>query len=139
MATVDILKIETNNFFNRYWHPNFGQVPEWSEIWDFNSTIPNHDKRGCYALLKQDKIVYIGSGLGKSTERYQGYGLGDRLKSYWSLNKEPGVKAKYIARPNWELTGILTIGFSTEDYVLAAALEIYLIRKLQPIKNKVHK
>lgn len=140
MLTIDNLVHETNEFFKRYWNPINGQQPEWSEPWDFNGSIPNNEKRGCYALFRDNEIIYIGVGIGKGAGIYEECGLGDRLKKYWKVNKDPYAKTKYKPSNNWtELTSIMTIGFEKQHYPLAAALEIYLINKLCPKRNSQHK
>ncbi len=131
---------ETDSFFNLYWKNEYGQRPIWaSKEWTYNGSIPNNDKRGCYALFTNDNIIYIGVGIGKSFGQYHGSGLGDRLKEYWKVNKS-STGNQYIPTDNWkEVTGILTIGFDENHYPLAAALEVFLIRELSPAKNTQHK
>jgi len=140
MATINELLQATEEFFNFYWNPSHGSPPKWSEQWDFNSSIPNHDKRGCYALVKGKEIIYIGVGIGKSSGNYYGSGLGDRLKRYWKLNKDSKKDKKYQPTKNWtEVTSLMTLGFKEEHYHLAAALEIFLINKITPPRNSQHK
>ncbi len=102
MKDEDRLRESTIQFFQNYWKESFGPPPSWSEHWNFDGTIPNHDTRGCYALFSQDEIVYVGSGIGKSVERYLGSGLGDRLKTYRQLNKNINPATRYTQRTNWE-------------------------------------
>lgn len=139
-ATEDNLKRATNEFFKCYWNPDNGLPPDWLHHWDFNSEIPNNNKRGCYALFNKDKeIIYIGVGIGKSFGHYHGSGLGDRLKRYWKVNKDGKADKKYKARDEWmDVTSIITIGFEEVHYPLAAALEIYLINELNPPRNSKH-
>lgn len=140
MSTINDLLQVTEEFFKLYWNPSNGPPPKWSEQWDFNSPIPNNDKRGCYSLFKGKEIKYIGVGIGKSFGNYHGSGLGDRLKRYWQVNKDHGTSVKYKPTKNWaELSSLITIGFSKEHYHLAAALEIYLINRLNPVRNSQHK
>jgi len=134
------LKKATSKFFDIFWNPVNGQPPEWSEQWDFNRTIPYHDKGGCYALIEKEEVIYIGVGISKGFEPYKDHGLGFRLQKYWKLNKNNDSPNKYCQSKGWEnVSGIMTIGFNEEHSPLAAALEIYLIRELQPVKNVQHK
>ena len=134
MLTADNLIKETREFFTYYWNLPNEQTPFWSEHWDFNSSIPNYWKKGCYALFKGQELIYIGVGIGN------GSGLGDRLQRYWKLNKDHNPELKYKPEDDWmELTSLMTIGFEEKDYPLAAALEIYLIKKLNPLRNSQHK
>lgn len=96
--------------------------------------------RGCYALFRNQEVIYIGVGISKGTGMYENCGLGFRLKKYWKVNKDPEARTKYQPTNDWiELSSIMTIGFDKEHYSLAAALEIYLIDKLQPERNTQHK
>jgi hypothetical protein len=138
MATESELRKHTEAFFELYWNPQNGKYPLWLTHWDFNSEIPNHDRRGCYALFREGDIVYVGIGIGNSFGIYIGHGLGDRLKRYWEVNKEKDALKRYKPKGEWidkGITSILTIGFPNEHYYVAAALEIYLIEKLQPVYN----
>lgn len=102
---------ETDSFFKMYWNSVNGEHPVWSKQWFFDNEIPNNDKRGYYVLLEEEKIVYIGVGLGKSFGKYHGTGLGDRLKRYWKLNKQIGSEKRYKPRSGWEgLTSLMTVG-----------------------------
>lgn len=141
MVTIDNLKLETIAFFGDYWCPKSKkEPPKWSKQWNFNDSIPNHEKGGCYALIENDEVIYIGVGISKGTENYKDHGLGFRLKKYWKLNKNSDSPNKYCQSKGWQnVTGIMTIGFDPEYSPLAAALEIYLIRKLKPKKNFLHK
>lgn len=140
MITEYELKQQTKEFFNRYWCADNGAIPDWSNHWDFNSSIPNNEKRGCYALFRDKEIIYIGAGISKGTGIYQDCGLGFRLKKYWKLNKDNDALTKYKPTSDWiELTSLMTIGFENEHFPLAAALEVYLINKLRPQRNTQHK
>ncbi|MBA4304435.1 MAG: hypothetical protein C0424_09445 [Sphingobacteriaceae bacterium] len=115
--------------------------PIWSRPWDLSSEIPNQSKRGCYAILSGDEVIYIGVALGKSTQQYAGAGLGDRLKRYWQLNPNRNAlgQNRYQFRDDWkEATTLVTLAFEEEYFYLAAALEIYLIRELKPRRNAIH-
>lgn len=139
MITIDNLISTTNDFFSCYWNPKNGKIPIWEKSeWVFNGTIPNHDKQGCYALLKNDEIIYIGIGISKGSGVYKNHGLGYRLKRYFKVNKNLQLNPnKYLPTENWQnLTSVITIGFPNEHFCLAAALEIYLVYHLNPSRNK---
>jgi len=139
MITIDNLISTTNDFFHRYWNPKNGTTPNWEKKeWFFNGTIPNHDKQGCYALLRNDEIVYIGLGISKGSGIYENHGLGYRIKRYFKVNTEIQLNpTQYLPTEKWqELTSIITIGFPNEHFCLASALEIYLINHLNPLRNK---
>jgi hypothetical protein len=139
MITEQDLLSATESFFRLYWKKEFGKYPIWSDHWFFDGTIPDGDKRGCYALFSKDEIIYIGLGIGRSFGPYIGSGLGDRLKRYWKVNKS-GNGPQYTQREKWEeVTSICTIALPEKHYPLAAALEIFLIRQLRPPKNIQHK
>ena len=139
MNSIDNLELYTEEFLKLYWPKIQNEIaPKWGLQWFFNGTIPSHDKQGCYALLKNDEIVYIGSAISKGSEQYQNHGLGYRLKNYFRVNKNsPKNTNQYTQTENWEgITSILTIGFPEEHFWLAAALEIYLIKRMNPLRNK---
>ncbi len=146
-SDLEKMKRETIRFFELHWNKEaHGEVyPEW-KAWYFHKTIPNHDKRGCYALIKEGRVEYIGVGIGKSTKRYEGSGLGDRLKVYYRVdkakNEELGIRKieERYYKPKWEgVTVIWTIGFCEDVSYLAAALEIFLIQRLNPTANTMMK
>ena len=131
----------TTEFFYKHWPSSDISPPKWFHSWDFNGMIGNHNKRGCYALIENYQIVYIGVALNQGDgEKYLNCGLGYRLKRYWRLNhKDSERKTKYRPSDEWKnLTSISTIGFD-KYYYLAAALEIYLIENLKPKRNFIHK
>lgn len=138
MNNIDNLKLNTEEFFKLYWPKTQNEIaPKWESQWLFNGTIPSHNKQGCYALLINDEIVYIGSAISRGTEQYQNHGLGYRLKNYFKVNKNSTIsKDQYTQTEGWqEISAIITIGFPAEHFWLAAALEIYLIKKMNPFRN----
>lgn len=140
MSTEENLRHWTSEFFRCYWNLDNGLAPVWSNHWDYNCEIPNQNKRGCYALFnKYKEVIYIGVGIGKSFGQYHGSGLGDRLKRYWKVDKDSNSDKKYKTTEEWiDVASIITIGFEEIHYPLAAALEIYLINKLNPPRNSRH-
>ncbi|MCB0750298.1 MAG: hypothetical protein KDC52_02365 [Ignavibacteriae bacterium] len=148
MSTEKDLLEATKQFFELYWDINkFGNPPEWNEPWLYKGSIPDHDKKGCYALLSsKGNIEYIGVAIGKNFSKYKtmgayfGGGLGARLKAYWKVDKSANQKGVYQPSTKWEsLKSIRTIGFDEDYYHLAAALEVFLIDKLKPTRNFKHK
>jgi len=100
----------------------------------FRGEVPNNSKKGCYALLFKDEIVYIGVAIGDS---YEGSGLGSRISNYWNYDSnENGVRTYEPTVKG--INSIITLPFTPNDFYLAAALEVYLIQKLNPPNNKTH-
>lgn len=130
---IQHLKAATEDFFNLYWPNSAESKPYWSEVWDFISERPNNVLRGCYAFFNANgSLVYIGCAVSSN-------GLGGRLNDYIKKNRSSDTP-KYIMRDKWlEVKGIRTLGLNEDHYHLAAALEIYLIKNLQPTRNNSHK
>ena len=145
MPSINQLKSKTNDFFQFHWTKN-EPIPDWSNPWDFEGEIPNQDQQGCYALLNENKVVYIGVGASRGSGSYEGAGLGNRLHKYWrKKDKNPldGGNEKYILNSDklgFDYDEIITIGLGKFGY-LSYALEVYLIRNLdpQPKYNKIGK
>jgi len=141
------LQKQTEIFFSRHWcHDTDSSLipPEWSKPWYFKGDIPNNDKQGCYALLKDEEVVYIGVGSGVGPERYEGAGLGSRLHIYWQKDPKTPVcndgEKKYRPTKKWEeVTSIVTMPFERAYSYLAYALEIFLISNLKPRRNTIGK
>ena len=136
--TIDNLHFKTNLFFALHWPNNIHFPPpkEWKK-WDFKNGIPNTVLPGCYAILNEDKkVIYIGVGAGKGSGLYKGYGLGNRLGSYWKKSSKDGVNYEFIER--WVERGavdLYTLGISQEFGYLAYSLEVFLIRIFRPEYN----
>ena len=139
-SLVELLSA-TQDFFDHYWNPINGKAPEWSDIlWKFDGTIPYNENGGCYALFHNDEIIYIGVGISEGYGKYENCGLGHRLNRYWQKNLTADKNRKYMPKSDWsELTGIRTIGFDRKDEFIALALEAFLISKLKPKRNLIHK
>ncbi len=137
--SIRSLKIRTRKFFSQHWLDNEIGIdpPVWSGLWDLKGPMPNHDKQGVYAFLKEGSVTYIGVGAGKGKAGYEGYGLGPRVNSqYMRLNQERnGYYA--IDQKLDGADGIVTIGFPEGFGYLAVALEQFLISRLDPIDNIV--
>ena len=136
MSSIEQLKRKTEEFFKLHWVKDL-PVPEWSNPWNFEGDIPNNDQPGCYALLRDNKLIYIGVGASQGSGIYIDMGIGSRLHDYWRMNKEnprtcEGLR-RYIPNPDLGYTydNLITIGLGKYGY-LSYALEIYLIRNLHP-------
>ena len=127
---IDDLVKETESFFNLHWVKGV-EVPAWKNQWDWNSSLPNCDLGGVYALFDGNgEIVYI--GLGASA---RGSGLSIRIVSH-VIKSNPSKIPEYIPQEKWlEIKDIGTIGFPLEYQYMALALEDFLINKLKPKKN----
>jgi hypothetical protein len=59
---IDQLESTTQSFFELHW-VNGIDIPTWKGNWDWNSSLPNCDLGGVYALLNgKDEIVLSGVG-----------------------------------------------------------------------------
>jgi hypothetical protein len=139
MATIDDLKKKTIEFLIKHYIKSpQSKFPEWSPVWEFKDTIPEYDKRGCYALLNNSNVEYIGVAIGISNEKTKDSGIGYRLKNYWKVKERGSSNDLKLYKPsphiNWTFSGIITLGFEDQEY-LAAALEVFLIQSLNPPKN----
>jgi len=143
LPTIVMLKEETQAFFRRHWNPDHTghPAPTWDGCWRFVGTIPNHGKQGCYALISNERVIYIGVGAGQVGGRYEGMGLGARLMKYLRM-VNPGRsfgEREYNPVPKWKTRGvdsILTLGFPSGYGYLAYSLEAYLIARLSPEYNR---
>lgn len=132
------LKSATQVFLKNHWSTDsLGTAPEW-EAWEpfLYGSVPKYNEGGCYALLVNDELVYIGLGASKGGGLYLKSGISRRLMSHvYCSAKSPDDPRKLKLREPWlDVTGIYTIGLSDKDY-LAPALESYLIRQLSPRRN----
>jgi hypothetical protein len=137
-ANLDNLIKETRRFFELHWTKEIiGYPPEWSSIHTDFRKIPNYDKQGVYAFVKDYEITYIGVGTSRGGGLYRGNGLSARVMKYcrW-IDKPNNIYGPIDARLK-EAGAIVTIGFEQNCAYLANALEIYLISKLQPKYNIV--
>jgi len=136
---LERLRLLTKDFFRMH---NSGMIAcEWFEPWRFIGEIPNNEKKGCYAFLDEDdKVIYIGIGIGNSHGIYEGSGLGARLNRTWKFKNIVSGVRHYVPAKHYEhVNAIVTIGFPKEVFYLAAALEVFLISRIQPELNKIHK
>ncbi|EJO2021560.1 hypothetical protein RQY88_004323 [Vibrio vulnificus] len=133
--TVENLKVLTQEFFSLHWNAVLlgSDCPEWSDIYEFTGSMPNHNKQGVYAFVKSGVVTYIGVGASSNgTGRYAGHGLGKRFQSYSKV-----VDGRHVPTdPRLVDAGaMITIGFKPEQSYLAYALEMFLIGKMSTEHN----
>lgn len=80
---TDLIK-KTNDFFSMHWNTNLlGDSPTWSAVHtDFSKSIPNYNKQGVYAFIKENEVTYIEVGTSRGSGRYKGNGLSARVSIY---------------------------------------------------------
>jgi hypothetical protein len=85
MPSIKDVERETKVFLARHWQIeklDTDEVPFWSRAYSFQGTCPNQDRPGCYALLDDKEVIYIGVGASRGHGIYEGCGLGHRLNGY---------------------------------------------------------
>jgi hypothetical protein len=136
MATIEDIKLATNKFFELHWaSQELGDQPQWSDEYNLVGTIPNNELPGCYCLMVNTKVVYIGSSVRKSDGTYEHSGIGARSNDYlqWDKSTTRGSeKTRYTPRPpHSDVTSMYTIGFPTQNSHMAVALEAFLLRQFR--------
>lgn len=131
----------TDLFFSMHWNIE-EEKPSWDFSWSFIGPVPNYLLGGVYALLRNEEIIYIGLGASRGGGIYKDRGISRRLMShvYRTAPKDSEFNAEL--RERWKDLGVnkvATIGFSPERNYLAAALEDFLIGKINPVANAVKK
>lgn len=142
MKTWADLLGQTTAFFDAHW--NCEQLgadrPTWSKWETFlEGSVPNAEYGGCYALFAGDDLLYVGVGISKGGGTYPNCGISRRLMSHVICADKKRGRGWAKLREQWAdppLTAICTIGFPHERVYLAAALEGYLIRRLDPPRNR---
>jgi hypothetical protein len=139
MPTIEDLKVATKEFFTLHWLVKDVPVPEWwPEPYKGRGHIPFASLPGCYALERECKIVYVGSGVGRGNDRYPGHGLVTRVHQYTMRDREaPGQKEFRPRAFRFGHTAIYTIGFQQDFAYMVPALECYLIdRFIDTLENR---
>ena len=138
MTKLRKLQDLTEQFFSLHWYQDkLGEPPAWQVTESyFSGPVPNHDRGGCYALLNEADIEYLGLGISNRWNPTHDHGISIRLSGH-VIRSKPGARGQYIPRESWKhITHIATIGFSKEHNYIAAALECFLIRELSPPGNR---
>jgi hypothetical protein len=134
-TALDNLKHLTNEFFAMHWNSEYlkSEFPEWSDIYQFEGSLPNYDKQGVYAFVKSGEVTYIGVGASSNgTGLYAGHGLGKRFQAYSKV--ENGRHTPSDPRLI-DAGSMITIGFEPKHAYLAYALEMYLVGKIETEHN----
>lgn len=136
------LERTTAEFFDLYWDERrLGQPrPTWSS-WRLSGVPSEASKAGCYAIYKGNQLLYVGVAVteGKhSAATGKKYGLLNRLERH-VIRKAGRGATSYVPAPNkpqWhDVTEIRLLGFPDDHRYMAAALELYLIQRLDTTVN----
>lgn len=113
------------------------QRPGW-KTWEpfLYGSVPSHDLGGCYALFSENELLYIGLGASKGGGLYPDHGISRRLMAHVIASDRQRGQQWSKLRESWgSVTSIRTIGFPNDFSYMAAALETFLIRELNPPRN----
>lgn len=144
MFTISDLQRETLVFLERHWPDCDMTQLSWKKWDNLVGTIPGGELQGVYALATGDAIQYIGVGSGRNPGRYEGAGLGARLKNRYirladdQHSTHPNNRRYVIIQlwPSVILDSVYTFPFPRNYGYLALSLEAYLIGALQPPFNR---
>lgn len=136
--TMTEVEAATEDFLARHWseHEIGEDAPAWDQRWEFDGPVPGRKRDGCYALLADGDVLYIGVGVSAAGAQWEGHGLGKRLSAYWKTS-ESGER-DYEPLSKWAERGvdeICMIGFPKGTGYLAYGLEAYLLGTLRPPHN----
>ena len=112
--------------------------PTWDDQWDWKGSVPNHNKGGVYALFDESgDLIYIGLGASVGAGNRVGFGLSRRLTGHVITTDKDKGRGHYKPEENWsEVRAIATLGFPNEYCYLAAALEDFLIGRIDTQRNQ---
>jgi len=132
--TVSNLKSLTDKFFEAHWNDKvLGQEPPaWSEEYRFVGNLPNHNKQGVYAFVKDGVVTYVGVATSKGSNNYRGHGLGKRFQSYSKVINDVHTPTDQRLI---DAGAMITIGFDQKHAYLANALELFLIGRIDTEHN----
>lgn len=145
VSRVD-LKKESDEFLKLHWNQEKINIElkenQWDWMpWKLSGEIPNGKEQGCYALLSNENVIYIGVGASRGSGIYAGCGLGARVTKYFRLIKGQDCPiGKRVYEPAEKLKGeniteVLTIGFPKHYGYLSLALESFLLNRLETALN----
>jgi hypothetical protein len=133
----------TADFFHKHWDKTKARAPTWKNGWDWKTSVPNHSKSGVYALFdSESNVIYIGVGI-STGRKYSEHGINRRLFAHVIKRNAEKTGNQFVVKSKWEtenenekIVDIGSVGFEREDDYLALALEAFLIKKLEPPKNR---
>lgn len=142
--TMHEVQKATETFLLLHWNTtqlvNIELPGPWSS-YDFIGSVPYGERQGCYALIKNSEVIYIGLGASRGGGIYEGHGIGARLNNHvltWdkSLSAKKITERVYKPQEKWAgISEIYTFGFPKNHGYLACSLEAYLISRLEPERN----
>ncbi|MGD9303799.1 MAG: hypothetical protein PVF79_06005 [Desulfobacterales bacterium] len=115
-------------------------MPERWGKYDFKGAAPYGDRQGCYALIADNDVIYIGLGASRGWGIYKEHGIGARLSQH-VMHWDRSIPAKIenrVFKPQTKWNGVsavYTYGFPSGYGYLACSLESFLISRLEPRKN----
>ena len=124
----------TTEFFDLHWAKGEDR-PAWTaKLYTGDGHVPHGDKPGCYAIVRDDFIRYLGIGAARCNDRYPNYGLAARTHNYVRRDFEASRKHPE-KQPVWRFrdkkdSGLYVIPFPVKRAYLAFALETFLIDRL---------
>ena len=135
-STLDDLVGATDKFMELHWSEVHGSPPRWDRWETFlQGAVPNYLHAGCYAIFVGSELIYLGLGASKGGGLYKDRGISRRLMGHVIRSDRESEPGWYKLTETWQsATALYTIGFKDASY-LAAALETYLIRLLNPPRN----
>ena len=142
MSSIESLIEHTNRFFDLHWPAALDYPrPEWRSDWNWQGSVPHHDKRGVYCLFDDaGHILYIGLGASVGRGEREGFGISRRLLAHVITTDKTKGRGHYVPKQSWvDVSSLAAIGFPNEYSYLALALEDYLIDKLSPPRNRSKK
>ena len=135
--SVEDLEAATRRFFALHWSiSDLGNPPGWDRWESFlYGSVPNYAQGGCYALFEPSGLVYVGLGASRGGGRYAQHGISRRLMSHVLRIDRAQSDYHSALLPKWAaVTSLFTLGLGRAPY-LAASLETFLIRELDPPMN----
>jgi hypothetical protein len=138
MASMADIQQATDEFITKHWNSRAcGEFPDasWKEWAALTGEIPNNDKQGCYALVVDERVFYVGSAVSRGAGKYTGNGIGKRLGDYaiWDRTKKgSGGRRVYCMRDGFDPSiKVFTLGIAAPYGYLALALEDFLIPRFK--------